>query len=73
MSLEVSQMLDGELDGALLKRVLDAMVADAQRRDRYNVYGLISDALRGNSTPDDRFTQRILARIRNERSDRCHL
>jgi hypothetical protein len=35
-------------------------------RDRYTLYGLAGDALRGNSTPDDGFSQRIFERMRNE-------
>ncbi len=66
MVLDVSRMLDGELDRASLKAVLDDVAADALLRDRYAVYGLIGDALRGNCTPDDGFTQRILARMKNE-------
>jgi negative regulator of sigma E activity len=30
------------------------------------VYALIGDVLRGNPTPDDAYTQRILARLRRE-------
>ena len=63
MALKVSQLLDGQLDDASVKPVLDEVAADNLLRDRYTVYGLVGDALRGNSTPDDGFTQRILARL----------
>jgi negative regulator of sigma E activity len=66
MTLNVSRLLDGQLDAAAVKPVLDEVTADARLRDRYTVYGLIGDALRGNGTPDDGFTQRILARMRRE-------
>jgi len=66
MTLKVSQLLDGQLDDAAVKPVLDEVVADAAMRDRFTIYGLIGDALRGNSTPDDGFTRRILERMKRE-------
>jgi negative regulator of sigma E activity len=66
MALKVSQFLDGQLDDALVKPVLDEIAADPSLRDRYTVYGLIGDALRGNGTPDDGFTRRILDRMKRE-------
>jgi hypothetical protein len=47
---------------------LDGLSADANERDRVTVYTLIGDVLRGNSTPDDGYTKRILERIRREQS-----
>jgi len=66
MSLNVSQLLDGQLEDALVKPVLEEVAGDALSRDRYTVYGLIGDTLRGNSTPDDGFTRRILERMKRE-------
>ena len=66
MTLKVSQILDGQLDGPLVKPMLDEIVADPNLRDRYTIYGLIGDALRGNGTPDDGFTRRILDRMKRE-------
>jgi negative regulator of sigma E activity len=66
MTLKVSQLLDGQLDDAAVKPVLDEVAGDAALRDRYTIYGLIGDALRGNGTPDDGFTQRILVRMKRE-------
>jgi len=66
MSLNVSQLLDGQIKDALVKPVLEEIANDALSRDRYTVYGLIGDTLRGNSTPDDGFTQRILERMKRE-------
>ena len=66
MSLNVSQLFDGQLDEAAVERVLHETAADAGMRDRYTIYGLIGDSLRGNSTPDDGFTLRILDRIKRE-------
>lgn len=66
MTLNVSRLLDGELDSEQVKPVLDGAACDAGMRDRFTIYGLIGDGLRGNSTPDDGFTRRILARIQRE-------
>lgn len=66
MTLNVSQLLDGQLDDAAVKTVLDEVAGDAAMRDRFTIYGLVGDALRGNSTPDDGFTRRILERLRRE-------
>ena len=66
MTLNVSQLLDGQLDAEQVKPVLDEAVGDATARDRFTIYGLIGDALRGNSTPDDGFTQRILERMKRD-------
>ncbi len=66
MSLEVSLLLDGELDAAEVKPALDEAAADARLRDRYTVFGLVGDVLRGNSTPDDGFSARIFQRMQRE-------
>ena len=66
MSLEVSRMLDGDLEGDELKAALEAVAGDPHQRDRYTVYGLTGDVLRGNSTPDDGFSMRIFERMRAE-------
>ena len=63
MSLKVSLLLDSELAPAEVKEALDETAADPGLRDRYTIYGLIGDALRGNSTPDDGFSARIFERI----------
>ena len=66
MSLKVSLLLDGELPPGETKTALDEATADPALRDRYTIYGLVGDVLRGNSTPDDGFTVRILDRMRRE-------
>lgn len=64
MSLDVSRMLDGDLAGDELTAALASIAADEGHRDRYTVYGLVGDVLRGNSTPDDGFSKRIFQRMR---------
>jgi negative regulator of sigma E activity len=66
MSLRVSLLLDAELETAEVKPGLDEVASDARLRDRYTLYGLAGDALRGNSTPDDGFSIRIFERMRRE-------
>jgi negative regulator of sigma E activity len=66
MSLKVSLLLDGELASGEVKGALDATAADPLLRDRYTLYGLVGDALRGNSTPDDGFSLRIFDRLQRE-------
>jgi negative regulator of sigma E activity len=66
MSLDVSRILDGDLAGEELKTKLEAVADDAGQRDRYTLYGLVGDVLRGNSTPDDGFSMRIFQRMRAE-------
>ena len=66
MSLEVSLLLDGQLPRDRTQEALAQTGADAGLRDRFTLYGLVGDALRGNATPDDGFTQRLLERMRRE-------
>ena len=66
MSLKVSQLLDGQLSNEETRAALDELAADHDQRDRFTIYALIGDALRGNPTPDDAYTHRILERMRRE-------
>ena len=66
MSLKVSLLLDGQLEREETAGALDELHRDETQRDRYTLYGLIGDALRGNPTPDDGFTRRILERMHRE-------
>ena len=68
MSIRISSLLDGQLESTELREVLREVGSDPAQRDRYTIYGLIGDALRGNSTPDDGYTIRILQRMREERA-----
>lgn len=66
MSLEISLLLDGQLPLEQTKDALGDIAAGEDLRDRFTVYGLIGDVLRGNSTPDDGFSTRLLERMRRE-------
>ena len=66
MSLKVSLLLDSQLAQSEVKAALGEIVADPRLRDRYTVYALVGDVLRGNSTPDDGFSARIFERMRRE-------
>lgn len=63
MSLKVSLLLDGQLTDDEVTPALVATVADPLLRDRYTIYGLVGDVLRGNSTPDDGYSERIFERM----------
>ena len=66
MSLKVSLLLDGQLAPKEVKDALQEVVAQEQLRDRYTIYGLVGDVLRGNSTPDDGYSIRIFDRMKRE-------
>lgn len=66
MTLEVSLLLDGELAPGEAAPALARVAADPALRDRFTLYGLAGDALRGNGTPDDGFSRRIFERLRRE-------
>ena len=66
MSLRVSRLLDGQLENAEVRPALEELASDADLRDRYTVYGLVGDVLRGNPTPDDGFSIRIFDRMKRE-------
>lgn len=66
MSLKVSLLLDGQLEAGEVEPALEELAGDAALRDRYTLYGLAGDALRGNSTPDDGFSMRLFERMKRE-------
>ena len=66
MSEKISELMNGQLDAKQTKDALNELASDAQSRDRFTLYGLIGDVLRGNSTPDDGYSKRIFERIRRE-------
>lgn len=66
MSRKVSELLNGQIDSDELKSALHEVAADVVLRDRYTVYGLVGDVLRGNSTPDDGYSLRILDKLREQ-------
>jgi negative regulator of sigma E activity len=66
MSIDVSLLLDSQLSPEDVPAALRAVAADPQLRDRYTVYGLVGDAMRGLSVPDDGFSVRIFDRLRRE-------
>ena len=67
MSLNVSLLLDGQLARDEVESALAGLAADPALRDRYTVYGLVGDALRGLAVPDDGFSRRIFERMGRER------
>jgi negative regulator of sigma E activity len=66
MSKKVSELMNGQLDSRETQDALSEISNDADLRDRFTLYGLIGDVLRGNSTPDDGYSRRIFERIKLE-------
>jgi len=62
----ISKLLDGQADAAEARLAVDSFARGEAERDRWSVYSLIGDAVRGNPTPDDGFSRRILERLRRE-------
>ena len=66
MSQKVSLLLDSQLDTEDVAHVLEDLGKDDVLRDRFTVYALVGDAMRGVNVPDDGFSKRIFARLRRE-------
>lgn len=66
MSQKVSLLLDSQLDADDVAQVLNDLGTDDALRDRFSIYGLVGDAMRGVNVPDDGFSTRIFARLRRE-------
>jgi negative regulator of sigma E activity len=66
MSKKISELLNGQLDSRETAEALNELSRDREMRDRFTLYGLIGDVLRGNSTPDDGYSKRIFERIKRE-------
>ena len=66
MSQNVSLLIDGQLDGDDAARLLNQLGADGALRDRFTLYVLAGDAMRGVNVLDDGFSKRIFERLRSE-------
>lgn len=66
MSQKVSLLLDSQLDADDVAQVLNDLGTDDALRDRFSIYGLVGDAMRGVNVPDDGFSTRIFARLRRD-------
>ena len=66
MSQKVSLLLDSQLNAEDVARVLQDLGSDDALRDRFTIYALVGDAMRGVNVLDDGFSKRILARLRRE-------
>ena len=64
---EASRLLDGDLTEEELTTLLEHLKHDAALRDEVAAQQLIRDGLSGLRTPDDGYTLRILARLRQVR------
>lgn len=66
---EASRLLDGELTAHELTLLLERLKSDGALRDEVAAQQLLRDGLAGLRTPDDGYTLRILARLRQARKD----
>ena len=66
MSQKVSLLLDSQLDANDVAQVLNDLGADDALRDRFSIYALVGDTMRGVNVPDDGFSTRIFVRLRRE-------
>ena len=65
---DATRLLDGDLTAAELTTLLERLKHDAALRDELTVQQLVRDGLAGLHTPDDGYTLRILARLRQARA-----
>jgi negative regulator of sigma E activity len=65
---EASRLLDGDLSAAELTVILERLKHDVDLRDEVSTEQLRRDALLGLRTPDDGYSLRILARLRELRA-----
>ncbi len=66
MSQNVSLLIDSQLHGDAAARLLNELGADDALRDRFTLYVLVGDAMRGVNVLDDGFSKRIFERLRTE-------
>lgn len=66
MKSKISAMMDGELESGELNEPLAALGANAEARDSWRTYHLISDALRGDAILSANCTGRVSRRLAEE-------
>lgn len=66
MKIELSQLMDGELDDARHEAVLNALRADADLRTTWHDYQLVGDALRHTTGLHGNLTGRVMAQLQHE-------
>lgn len=63
MTEALSRLHDEDLPLDEARALVARTATDPHARDRWTRYQLIGDVIRGNTTPDDGFTRRILVRL----------
>src|SRR5688572_10097796 len=66
MKDRISQLMDGELDDGSAASTIDALSRDAESRETWRTYQLISDAMRGSKLLSAGFSERVAARLASE-------
>ena len=65
---DAARLLDGDLTPEELTELLERLKHDGALRDEVTVQQLIRDGIAGLRSPDDGYTLRILARLREARA-----
>ena len=66
MKAKISELMDGELEGADAARTLSALREDSEVRQTWRTYHLIGDALRDARVLSQRFSERMAASLAAE-------
>jgi len=66
MNAKVSQLMDGELEGAEAQRLVSALREEGEDRDAWRMYHVIGDALRDTQPLSAGFGERMRARLAEE-------
>ncbi|MBL8385196.1 MAG: hypothetical protein JNM90_19080 [Burkholderiales bacterium] len=67
--IQLSRLIDGDLEPDLLGAALGALGRDPAARETVTLHQLVGDALRGRVVEDDGYSRRILAALDGVRID----
>lgn len=62
---KLSCLFDGDAADSEVEELLEQIHADDDHRERWTVFTMLSDVLVGVASPDDGYSQRIIARLRD--------
>jgi negative regulator of sigma E activity len=62
---QLSRLFDGETADLKLHELLEGIDGDGNQRERWTLFSMLSDALVGVASPDDGYSQRIIARLQH--------
>jgi negative regulator of sigma E activity len=62
---DLSELFDGEIEQSKLTPLLSELAANPTARERWTRLSMISDAMAGVAWPDDGYSRRLFARLRD--------